>query len=949
MITILIIDANITQANYFAGILKKENYEIQIAKTSEEALHLLENNNFYLVLLNSEMPENASLTILNKIRTTHSQNELPVITILETVNAQKEELFLESGTTCLINLPVTELSLKLRIRNMVEIQETGLQLKLKNQQQKNIFENSPVPSLLIDETGIVKEVNKAAFELFQVKEGAYFDVYCGELFNCYNALHNMGKCGTMAICSDCLIRGSINKSFRTRQNSSKREDKFKVFVNNEPQERIIIVTSIYIHDITTNLALLTFEDVTDLRKSQQIIAQKNEELTDANCELSAQAEELTQISDRLAESNQFITQIIQSAQEGIIVYDLDLHYKVWNPFMERITGLSASQVIGKHPLDFFPFLEEAGIIDNIQKNLTGEIITADDFQYHVPHTQIKGWASETSAPLRNVKGEIVGVIATVNDITQRKHNEELLKEQTEEIGTQMEEYQQLNEQLQRANNELSVAKEKAQESELKFRSYIENAPDGVFVMNPNGYYLDVNPAACALLGYSNEELLSIHASQILDGEYLEELKSSVVIIQKERKYSSEMKFVRKDGSRFFGLLSAVKINENKIIGFVKDITERKQAEYNLLEFNLRLELAMRAANMAWWEMEIATGNVSFHNRKAEMLGYTPEMFNHYSDFTKLLHPEDYDKAMKAMHEHLSGKFDRYEVEYRIQTNQGKYEWFYDIGTIVKKDMKEKPLFITGLVINITDRKEAEIKISQQNNELQELNATKDKFFSILAHDLRNPFSALLGFSDILVQNALEFTPEKVLYFAQFMNNTSKQTYTLLENLLEWARLQTGKLVPNPVKIKLSTLLYEVKILSETSAKSKNISLQSDIHADEYILADEEMIKTVLRNLVTNAMKFTHLDGVVTISTHLFENQILFVVSDTGIGIEPQHIDKLFKIDCKLSKKGTAGETGTGLGLILCKEFVEKHGGKIWVESKLGNGSDFKFTLPITPI
>jgi len=236
-------------------------------------------------------------------------------------------------------------------------------------------------------------------------------------------------------------------------------------------------------------------------------------------------------------------------------------------------------------------------------------------------------------------------------------------------------------------------------------------------------------------------------------------------------------------------------------------------------------------------------------------------------------------------------------------------------------------------------------IVQKNETLDELNATKDKFFSIIAHDLKNPFNILFGFSELLVKNVEKYAPEKVQQFAQHIYDTSRETYTLLENLLEWSRLQTGKLSPIPVKVKPSELIYEVKSLCEKMSKSKNIDLQSIINCDDFIWADKEMIETVLRNLVTNALKFTKPEGKVKIETRNSEKNVLFIVSDTGIGIESGHIGKLFRIDSKLSKKGTANEKGTGLGLILCKEFVEKHGGTIWVESEVGKGSDFKFTIP----
>ncbi len=238
------------------------------------------------------------------------------------------------------------------------------------------------------------------------------------------------------------------------------------------------------------------------------------------------------------------------------------------------------------------------------------------------------------------------------------------------------------------------------------------------------------------------------------------------------------------------------------------------------------------------------------------------------------------------------------------------------------------------------------EIETQREKLFELNATKDKFFSIMAHDLKNPFNSLLGMSDLLFQNAFKYPPEKVQKYAKTMHSSSKHAYTLLENLLEWSRLQTGKLTPKFTCETPSLLINEVKMLLEPAANSKNINLISDVIDDDTLIVDSQMTKTVLRNLVTNALKFTFPEGTIMIECEKRGREMVFSVSDTGIGIEPEHLNKLFRIDSKLSRNGTADEKGTGLGLILCKEFVEIQHGRIWVESEMGTGSTFRFTAPL---
>lgn len=238
------------------------------------------------------------------------------------------------------------------------------------------------------------------------------------------------------------------------------------------------------------------------------------------------------------------------------------------------------------------------------------------------------------------------------------------------------------------------------------------------------------------------------------------------------------------------------------------------------------------------------------------------------------------------------------------------------------------------------------QLNAKNEELWELNATKDKFFSIIGHDLKNPFNVLLGMSGLLINNADKYSPENISRFAQQMHDSTKNAYNLLENLLEWARIQRGELEPNLEEVDPAEMIDEVKELTEPMANSKNINLQTASEEHDLVLADREMLKTTLRNLVNNALKYTHPQGTVIISTQKSEGYLQFTVSDTGMGIPSEYIDRLFEIDCSLSQEGTGKEKGTGLGLILCKEFVEKQGGTIWVESEVGKGSDFHFTIPL---
>ncbi len=248
--------------------------------------------------------------------------------------------------------------------------------------------------------------------------------------------------------------------------------------------------------------------------------------------------------------------------------------------------------------------------------------------------------------------------------------------------------------------------------------------------------------------------------------------------------------------------------------------------------------------------------------------------------------------------------------------------------------------------DITKRKEAEDALLLKNQQLAELNATKDKFFSIISHDLRSPFTSILGFAGLLKNEIGNYTDEEIKNLVEIIYNTGKKTFELLENLLEWSRTQTGAMDYDPEELNLEEVVLNVISLADQIAKTKNISISYNIPANLSAFADLNMINTVLRNLTNNAIKFTHKNGFVGISAIRKTDEIEICVSDTGIGMSENIKDKLFLIKEKISTRGTENEKGTGIGLILCKELISKHNGKIWVESETGNGSVFKFTLPL---
>jgi len=254
-----------------------------------------------------------------------------------------------------------------------------------------------------------------------------------------------------------------------------------------------------------------------------------------------------------------------------------------------------------------------------------------------------------------------------------------------------------------------------------------------------------------------------------------------------------------------------------------------------------------------------------------------------------------------------------------------------------------------LAKSYTEIKQKNNKITEQIEKLRLLNATKDKFFTIISHDLRSPFNSILGFSELLIENVKELDIAETENYLEIISSSAKNTLVLLDNLLNWAKSQTGQINFNPKKLNLSSIIQEIIEKSNSMAKIKDISL-NQMKSDEIeAYADENMLMIVLRNLISNAIKFTETGGNINISVISVENQVEISISDDGVGMNDETRKQLFDISADKTTKGTANEKGSGLGLILCKEFVEKLGGNIWVESELGKGSDFKFTLPLSKL
>jgi len=330
-----------------------------------------------------------------------------------------------------------------------------------------------------------------------------------------------------------------------------------------------------------------------------------------------------------------------------------------------------------------------------------------------------------------------------------------------------------------------------------------------------------------------------------------------------------------------------------------------------------------------------------------ILGYKPAELLNFSVIENMIHPEDREKAMEGFKDIIENN-KHGGTQYRHKHKNGGWVYLEAFGS----NQIDNP-YIKSVVLNvrdITDRKNVELALQKNEARLNELNATKDKLFSIIAHDLKSPFNSILGFSELLKENYDEYDDDQKKTFISLLSSGVTNTYELLEDLLLWSRMQQDRIKFNPTNENLYLLLAKILNESKLNADKKGIDIQLNVPHNLVVQLDRFMISTVIRNLVSNALKYSHPEnGKIIISARELnedsEQRVEVSVQDNGVGIPPEKQTKLFHIGENISTPGTADEKGTGLGLPVCYDFVKRHKGKMWVKSEEGKGSTFYFTIP----
>lgn len=481
-----------------------------------------------------------------------------------------------------------------------------------------------------------------------------------------------------------------------------------------------------------------------------------------------------------------------------------------------------------------------------------------------------------------------------------------------------------------------------------FRKIFETSLLGMAFINPDFYYVKVNEAYCSLMGYSEPELMLLRFSDITHPDHLAvDLEATHQLLHGEiQVYQTEKRYIRKDGQIIWGAIriSVVEDTDRKtlnMIAMVEDITDRKKMEMRLRDNAYLLAEVQKISKVGGWEYDVRTGNSTFTNEVYDILGTRirsqEEAFQYFYPDHRLLVQESFQKALQ--------KGEPYDVEVRFINAQKKQLWVKTSGTPAYEG--GKIVRIIGTLIDITERKHAELEIKRMNVELAESNATKDKFFSIIAHDLRSPFNALLGLTQLIANPEENLSLEETRQIAGRVNKLLNSQFDFLQNLLEWSRLQQGRMEFNPVKVNLYQIASKAVDLLMGNILRKELTIINNIDTSLEICADQEMIRSVFLNLISNAVKFTYKNGKITLDALRDHDMVEIAINDTGVGINEEELDKLFQLETIFTKKGTEGEKGTGLGIILCNDMIEKHHGTIEIYSEVNVGTTVKLCLPTT--
>jgi len=734
----------------------------------------------------------------------------------------------------------------------------------------------------------------------------------------------------------------------------------------EPTEFLIIVKQLLDEFETGGLPikpLIEKSEAEGLKEYNAILFRKLEDkllLTEQNdkklkqyaFELEQNIKKLKKSEEDLRQSSDYLDSLFNNASGPIIVWDRQFIILRFNHAFEHLTGYNAEEVIGQKVDMLFSETSKKELLAQMNKTLGGEHWESVEIPILTKKKEIRIvlW---NSASIYDNKGKVlISTIAQGQNITERKQTEEKIKNNSnrllrlseclasfgsdydsninkltalcgELLSARCALYNRLEDGILYSVGQWQVppgfkSKDFAS-GHICYDMIIDKNKDTLLIKNlSKTSYVDSDPFIRALT-------LQTYLGQVVKYEG-KSIGSLCLLYQSDYQPNDEDR-------QLLNIISSAIGNEDT----------RKQMAIALNKSERILNKTEMISKIGGWEYDVSNKRTTWTKEAYRIYGVNRDFDPNDPDQTITFFIDPDQQRMEQAFMNAITRGEPYDLDLRYKTRDGNQKWVRMIGSPIFEDGKITKL--AGNIMDITERKLIEEELIASQVKLKEINATKDKFFSMIAHDLKTPFNGILGFSNILKEEAKEMDVSTIQEYADMINRAAIQVFRLLDNLLSWARIQRGQMPFNPSTIILKEVTNEVIALFTENAKSKKITLMHHVPDELMITADGDMLKTIVRNLVSNAIKFTTANGKIELNAFEDSTNVEVSVKDSGRGISRENKDKLFKIDSNFTTRGTKDEEGTGLGLILCKEFVEKHGGKIWVESELDKGSVFKFVLP----
>lgn len=596
--------------------------------------------------------------------------------------------------------------------------------------------------------------------------------------------------------------------------------------------------------------------------------------------------------------------LYEDSETGIVIVDINGIYLFVNGKAAKSLGRKADDIIGKSLFDFLPKeTAEKYLARNRQFIVEGKSEAYED-TFQLESGEYTFFIKDTV--LKDANGKGYAIQNNAIDITEKK----------------------------KADREL-------EKSRKKYQLLYENTTEPFLLSTLDGRIEETNLATSRIFGQEKEDILKYGCKRIIDNAD-PRFQIALNTLTETGHFWGELTGLKKDGSKFPVEITASLFTDTdgclKSSTIIKDISERKLAENLFKESEANARAIMESTDEVFMLIDKKGILLDCNEAHARRLNSTRKELIGQNIFDLL--PRDIgERRSQLVDEVIATKKPFFGEDYR----DGLWNEYIIQPVIAEgKEINKVAVFSK----DITEWKINSKILKENEKRLKKLNSTKDKLFSIIAHDLKSPFNTILGFSELIMDEIKNNDLEKVNLYAGLIRDSSARTLTLVENLLDWSRTQTGKIAIKLKNTELKSIVdNSIQLLSDR-AMQKSITLINKIPEQLSTLVDQDMFNVIIRNLISNAIKFTDKGGNITISSLEDENQIRIIVEDSGIGIDSARLKDLFQLGENHSTVGTKKERGTGLGLIVCKEFVEKLGGIIWAESELGQGSRFCFTVPL---